>query len=295
MTTLNPTQEAVLVYAIDINEGRVEWFPPQVKGGAQAKVLAGLTTRGLIDADKMVTLAAYEALNRPAPGTPEAETEPPLTEDGTPLEEEPREELPAPPAEINIDPLPPADEGCSPEIQAALAVLGFRDHLMTWARLASPEAIQAALPRLQAVLTGGKSKAPRAAAPRTPRPAGEAKPAREGTKQARAIAMLERPDGASNAEMQAEFGWQEHTVRGFIAGKVRKDLGLHCTATKEGERGLVYRIVEATPAPVEAPAQATEAPVEQGAPEAQAEAPAEEPADDNEPAEAEATEPATAE
>ena len=41
---------------------------------------------------------------------------------------------------------------------------------------------------------------------------------REGTKQARLIEMLQRPEGASISEIVAEFGWQPHTARGAIAG-----------------------------------------------------------------------------
>jgi hypothetical protein len=74
-------------------------------------------------------------------------------------------------------------------------------------------------------------------------PAAESTPprGREGSKQARLIEMLKRPQGASIAEIVAEFGWQAHTVRGAIAGALKKKLGLAVTSEKvDGKR--VYRI-----------------------------------------------------
>jgi hypothetical protein len=61
---------------------------------------------------------------------------------------------------------------------------------------------------------------------------------REGTKESQAIAMMKRPGGATLPELMATFGWQAHTVRGFVAGALGKKLGLTVTSTKEqgGER-----------------------------------------------------------
>ena len=64
---------------------------------------------------------------------------------------------------------------------------------------------------------------------------------REGTKQARLVAMLR--EGATIDEMVAATGWQPHTVRGAMAGALKKRLGLSITSTKE-ERGRVYRIAD---------------------------------------------------
>ncbi len=52
---------------------------------------------------------------------------------------------------------------------------------------------------------------------------------REGTKQAALIAMLRAPEGATIAEVVAATGWQQHTVRGAIAGALKKKLGLEVT------------------------------------------------------------------
>lgn len=66
---------------------------------------------------------------------------------------------------------------------------------------------------------------------------------RAGTKQAQIIAMLQRPEGATVAEIVAATGWLAHTVRGSISGALKKNLGLPITAEKVEGRGTVYRIV----------------------------------------------------
>ena len=65
---------------------------------------------------------------------------------------------------------------------------------------------------------------------------------RAGTKQASLIAMLRAPDGATIEEITTATGWQAHTVRGAIAGALKKKLGLDVTSEKVEGRGRVYRI-----------------------------------------------------
>ncbi|MCW5701968.1 MAG: DUF3489 domain-containing protein [Bradyrhizobium sp.] len=72
-----------------------------------------------------------------------------------------------------------------------------------------------------------------------------AKPPRTDSKQAKLIAMLKRPEGASIAEVVAALQWQPHTVRGAIAGALKKKLGLKVESEKvDAERGRTYRITE---------------------------------------------------
>jgi len=65
---------------------------------------------------------------------------------------------------------------------------------------------------------------------------------RAGTKQAQIIALLQRPEGASIAEIVEATSWQAHTARGMISGALKKKLGLVITSVKEDDRGAVYRI-----------------------------------------------------
>lgn len=61
------------------------------------------------------------------------------------------------------------------------------------------------------------------------------------SKQARVIAMLQSPAGATISAMMKATGWQSHSVRGFLAGVVRKRLQLKLASQKvEGTR--VYQI-----------------------------------------------------
>jgi hypothetical protein len=75
-------------------------------------------------------------------------------------------------------------------------------------------------------------------APAAPKPVA----IRSGTKQAQIIALLQRPEGASIAEIVAATAWQAHTARGAISGVLKKRLGLSVTTVKEEGRGAVYRI-----------------------------------------------------
>jgi hypothetical protein len=84
------------------------------------------------------------------------------------------------------------------------------------------------------------------------RPGARTRTPRAGTKQAKMIELLRRPEGATVEQIAEATGWQHHTIRGAISGALKKKLGLTIEATrtrevgpnKTGARGssTVYRI-----------------------------------------------------
>lgn len=156
-TQLTPAQHAILAHAHHHTEGKITWFPENIKGGARQKVIDGLFKRTLITYDGkdwFVAAEGYEALGVPRKA--------PIT--GKALD----------------------------------------------------EVIEAAT---------------------------DAKPrSRDNSKQAQVIAMLKRPEGATIPQICEATGWQQHTVRGTIAGAFKKKLGLEITSTKEDGGQRIYRV-----------------------------------------------------
>jgi len=69
----------------------------------------------------------------------------------------------------------------------------------------------------------------------------EAAGPREGSKTAQVVAMLQRKNGATLSEIMEKMGWQRHTVRGFMAGAMKKaGFAVESFKSDKGER--TYRI-----------------------------------------------------
>ncbi len=158
-TQLTATQQAILTHAHQNTEGKIEWFPENIKGGARQKVLDGLFNRALITksaSDWFIAAEGYDALGVPRKGTTNA----------------------------------PAAE-----------------------------------------TTAAPAKKPRT---------------RENSKQAQMIELLKRPDGATLNQLVEATGWQAHTVRGAMAGALKKKLGLNIESEKTDGQERKYRITTTT-------------------------------------------------
>ena len=59
---------------------------------------------------------------------------------------------------------------------------------------------------------------------------------RPETKLAKLLTLMQRPQGATVEELVKATGWQKHTVRGAISGKVKKNLRQRVKLIVEGDR-----------------------------------------------------------
>ncbi len=88
------------------------------------------------------------------------------------------------------------------------------------------------------LVTGPKDASEASPNPSTPKPVA----IRAGTKQAEIIALIQRREGASIAEIVEATGWLAHSARGLISGGLKKKLNLPITSEKVAGRGTVYKL-----------------------------------------------------
>ena len=95
-------------------------------------------------------------------------------------------------------------------------------------------------------------------APKTPKGAKEAKPkkqaaskpktetagARQGSKKAKVLELIRRPNGATIPEIQKATDWQAHSVRGFISGALVKKMGIKVESVKREDGQRAYQAVQ---------------------------------------------------
>lgn len=101
-----------------------------------------------------------------------------------------------------------------------------------------------------------KSRKKQAAAPSAPKASARrkkaAKPTHSGVqtspgptrapKRDVVLKLLSRPDGSTINEIMAATDWQAHSVRGFLSGTVKKQLGIDVTSERVEGEPRRYRI-----------------------------------------------------
>jgi hypothetical protein len=65
---------------------------------------------------------------------------------------------------------------------------------------------------------------------------------REGSKTEQAITLMKAPGGTALKTLMETFGWQAHSVRGFISGTLNKKMGLTVVSTKGEDGQRMYTI-----------------------------------------------------
>jgi Protein of unknown function (DUF3489) len=227
MTKLSDTQLVILGAAAQRADLSVMPLPDslKLKGGALTKVMDALRNRGMIrvlDTD----------------GGPERVV---ITSEGMAAIGVEQEDDQAPAGATEPDTAPTSADGGAPAVEAPAP---------------SAETDSVAAPAKRKASRKAKAKsAPAASEPEAAPGQATGKPTpRAGTKQAKMIEMLKRPEGATVEQIAAATGWQHHTIRGAISGALKKKLGLTVEATrtrevrpnKSGAKGsaTTYRIVE---------------------------------------------------
>ena len=67
--------------------------------------------------------------------------------------------------------------------------------------------------------------------------------ARDGSKKAEVLGLLQRKGGATLAEIMKATGWQAHSVRGFISGALGKKMGLTVGSARREDGERVYTLI----------------------------------------------------
>ncbi len=201
---LSASQHAILAHAGEHTDGKIVWFPDNIKGGARKKVLDSLFNRALITTDGtdwFVAVEGYDALGLPRRGS-----------------------ITLAALDVVITAAESAQHGATQVLAEEVSCEQPTDAEIDTSNDVDLE-IEAAVTAIEA-----KAKAE----PKTPR-------ARDHSKQATVIGMLKRPEGATIPQIREATGWQAHTVRGTFAGAFKKKLGLNLISAK-GDGDRVYRI-----------------------------------------------------
>jgi hypothetical protein len=123
----------------------------------------------------------------------------------------------------------------APEHAKTAASLIKRGLVVSWPRPAAPSRLM--------ITSTGRTALGLPEPPAPPHAAAGQSPSTPTGKLGALVALLRRPEGARIEELTAATGWQAHSVRGAIAGALKKKLKLAVTADRT-EQGRVYRITE---------------------------------------------------
>lgn len=205
MTKLTDSQRALILLATE-TAGRIQNYPKNLGGGARTAVVRGLLREDLIAADGAgyaLTAAGYAAVGHqpPAADTVEVGFNDAASSDV-----------------VSNDGAADADADADAGEDAVAA--GDADN-------------DGADGGMQAASAGDSTGAG---------PAATATPSkRKETRIDQVVALLMRPEGATIAQVMAATDWQQHSVRGFFAGTLKKK-GYTVTNEKDGKHERVYRI-----------------------------------------------------
>jgi len=208
--TLTATQQSMLAHAIHHTDGRIDWFPENIKGGARQKVLQGLFNRALITphgSDWLVAAEGYDALGYARP------TVCMIAQDDHEL------------------------DAIVTQVEATWThdAVADQDEIST----ACDDCLSGTdVPATEIDATQGQ---PAPTTTPAEQPIVKAIRTREHSKQATIIGMLQRAEGATIAQICEATGWQAHTVRGTFAGAFKKKLGMTITSDKTQGGVRTYR------------------------------------------------------
>ena len=237
MTELTNTQKTILETAATRPDGAIQPLPERIRGGAAAKVIKALMDKGLIQdiglqppfQTLVISDMGYRAIGQEPPEDQQPEEATEEAQDAAPDE---------PTAESEPDPLNALFEKIALD-HFFIDTLETRKSDSLDFHNVSVWAIKSAL---EAAYQAGSEAAGKTNRKNTPR---------ANSKQARMIAMMKRPEGATIDQIAEETGWSANTIRGSISGGLKKRLGLNVTTERlryvgpNAKGGYVtYRIAE---------------------------------------------------
>ncbi|OSM07671.1 DUF3489 domain-containing protein [Magnetofaba australis] len=238
MSNLTNTQQTILEAAATRPDGAIYPMPDRIKGGAALKVIKALADKGLIqdagDNDWRIAAEGFKAIGQ----------EPPIQDDDFGADVAAAEES------LQIEPPADGEPSTEPDPLMALFEQIALDHLfidtLETRKSDSLDFHSVSVWGVKSALEAAYQAGQKAGNKATRKTGGRA-----NSKQARMIEMMKRPEGATIEQIAQETGWNPNTVRGAIAGTLKKRLGLNVTTERlryvgpEAKGGYTtYRIEE---------------------------------------------------